>query len=425
MPIKLKAYVAIIILLGTAFFVFTLNQAYEVDVVGLIVFTLLSIIAESLVIVTRGQRALSVGFVIALAAIMLFGVPEAAWITSLGIMLRIIRHEGKIFHPFNFPIEKTLFNGANIALSAGLAGLCYEYLGGTPGVIDLNSSIAAIFAAITAMIVYILVNAAIMSILMHLITGENFFSNFLNNIAWVIKDYIAMAPLAILMAIAYISYKIAGILIIFGPLLFARYSFKMYIDMRDIYIDTVKSLSQAVEAKDPYTNGHSRRVGEYACKLAERLGLSPKKVENLKIAAILHDIGKIGIDESILNKPGRLTEEEFEKIKQHPEIGVKIIKDIDFLKDASEIILSHHERYDGTGYPEGRKHKDIILEAQILSIADVFDALTSERPYRNAMTVEEALDIIEKGKGIQFDSKLADAFIKMVKDDKEMKKVAG
>jgi putative nucleotidyltransferase with HDIG domain len=199
----------------------------------------------------------------------------------------------------------------------------------------------------------------------------------------------------------------------------------MYIDMRDIYIDTVKSLSQAVEAKDPYTNGHSRRVGEYACKLAERLGLSPKKVENLKIAAILHDIGKIGIDESILNKPGRLTEEEFEKIKQHPEIGVKIIKDIDFLKDASEIILSHHERYDGTGYPEGRKHKDIILEAQILSIADVFDALTSERPYRNAMTVEEALDIIEKGKGIQFDSKLADAFIKMVKDDKEMKKVAG
>ncbi|HPD00941.1 MAG TPA: hypothetical protein PLA01_06280, partial [Acetivibrio sp.] len=231
MPIKLKAYVAIIILLGTAFFVFTLNQAYEVDVVGLIVFTLLSIIAESLVIVTRGQRALSVGFVIALAAIMLFGVPEAAWITSLGIMLRIIRHEGKIFHPFNFPIEKTLFNGANIALSAGLAGLCYEYLGGTPGVIDLNSSIAAIFAAITAMIVYILVNAAIMSILMHLITGENFFSNFLNNIAWVIKDYIAMAPLAILMAIAYISYKIAGILIIFGPLLFARYSFKMYIDM--------------------------------------------------------------------------------------------------------------------------------------------------------------------------------------------------
>ena len=425
MPIKLKAYVAAIVLLGTIFFVFTLNQAHEVDAVGLVIFTLLSVIAESMVIVTQGQRALSVGFIIGLAAIVVFGVPEAAWITSIGVMLRVVRHEGKTYHPFNFPIEKTLFNGANATISAGLAGLCYEALGAVPGTIDLNSSIAALIAVITAMVIYILVNAVIMSILMHLITGEKFFSNFINNMAWVVKDYLAMAPFAVIMAMAYANYKVAGILIFFIPLLFARYSFKMYIDMRSIYIDTVKSLSQAIEAKDPYTNGHSRRVGEYACKLAERLGLSPKKVENLKIAAILHDIGKIGIDESILNKPGRLTTEEFDKIKQHPEIGVKIIKDIDFLKDASEIILSHHERYDGTGYPEGRKYKDIILEAQILSIADVFDALTSERPYRNAMTVEEALDIIEKGKGNQFESRLADTFIRMIKDDKEMKKVAG
>ena len=425
MPSKLKAYVAIIILLGTSFFLYTINQAHDFDVVGLVVFTLLSIIAESLVIVTQGQRALSVGFAIGLAAIILFGVPEAAWITSLGIMFRVIRHEGKLFHPFNFPIEKTLFNGANATLSAGLAGLCYESLGATPGIIDLNSSIISIIAISAAMIVYILVNAVIMSILMHLITGENFFNKFYKNIAWVVKDYFAMAPLAIIMAIAYSNYRIVGILILFGPLLFSRYSFKLYIDMKNIYIDTVKSLSQAVEAKDPYTNGHSIRVGEYACKLAEKLGLSPKRVENIRIAAILHDIGKIGVDESILNKPGRLTMEELDKIKQHPEIGVKIIKDINFLKDVSAIILSHHERYDGTGYPVGRKHGDIILEAQILSIADVFDALTSERPYRNAMTVKEAIDIIEEGKGTQFDCKLADTFIKMIKDNKEMKRVAG
>ncbi|HYE11196.1 MAG TPA: HD-GYP domain-containing protein, partial [Patescibacteria group bacterium] len=298
----------------------------------------------------------------------------------------------------------------------------YESLGATPGSIDINSSILAIVAAI---IVYILTNAVIMSVLMHLITGENFFKNFYKNIAWVVKDYFAMAPLAILMAVAYINYRIVGVLLFFGPLLFARYSFKLYIDMRSIYLDTVKSLSQAVEAKDPYTNGHSIRVGDYACQLAERLGLSSKRIENLKIAAILHDIGKIGVDESILNKPGRLTEEEFDKIKQHPEIGVKIIKDIDFLQDVSRIILSHHERYDGTGYPEGRKNENIVLESQILSLADVFDALTSERPYRNAMTVEEAIEIIENGKGSQFDYKLADAFIKMVKDNKELRGIAG
>lgn len=419
---KLKAYVAIIILLGALFFLYTINRTYNIDVVGLVIFTLLSIVAESLVIVTPGQRALSVGFAIALAAIMVFGVSEAVWITSIGVMLRIVKHDGKIFHPLNFPIEKTLFNGANIIISVGLAGLCYEILGGVSGTIDINTSALAIISSI---IVYILTNAVIMSILMHLVTGEKLLSNFSKDIVWVIKDYFAVAPLGILMAIAYMNYSIIGVLMFFGPLLFARYSFKLYIDMRRVYIDTVKSLSQAIEAKDPYTNGHSQRVGEYSCQLAERFGLSPKRIENLKIAAILHDIGKIGIDESILNKPGRLSEEEFDKIKQHPEIGVKIIKDIDFLKDVSGIILSHHERYDGTGYPEGREHRDILLESQILSLADVFDALTSERPYRSSMTLEEALEIIENGKGSQFDCKLADTFIKMIKEDKELNRIAG
>ena len=422
---KLKAYVAAIITLGIVFFLLTFNRSTNVDMQGVLVFACLSVIAESLIIPTPGERALTVGFAIGYAAILVFGIPEAAWIASIGIMFRTVKPGDKRLYVFNYPIYKTLFNGANIVLSAGLAGLCYESLGATPGIIDLNSSILAVVAIVASMIVYILTNAVIMSILMHLITGENFFSNFCKNIAWVVKDYFAMAPLAIIMAIAYINYRIVGVLLFFGPLLFARYSFKLYVDMRNIYIDTVKSLSQAVEAKDPYTNGHSIRVGEYACGLAERLGLSPKRMENLKIAAILHDIGKIGVEESILNKPGRLTEDEFDKIKQHPEIGVKIIKDIDFLKDVSRIILSHHERYDGTGYPEGRKIENIVLESQILSLADVFDALTSERPYRNAMTVEEAIEVIENGKGSQFDYKLADAFIKMIKENKELKRIAG
>lgn len=425
---KTKVYVAIIIVLGFVFFLYTFNDVQNIDSIGVLTFAVLSTIAESLLIPTPGERGLSVGFAIALSAILVFGSPEAAWISSIGIMLRIMRKEGKIYHIFNFPIHKTLFNGANIILSAGLASLCYEKLGATPGTLDLDSSTHAIIAIMTiiaSIIVYILVNAVIMSILMHLITGENFFGNFYKNVTWVVKDYFAMAPLAILMAISYMNCSIVGVVLSFGPLLFARYTFKMYIDMRNIYIDTVKSLSQAIEAKDPYTNGHSQRVGEYACSLAEKLGLPPKRTENLKIAAILHDIGKIGIYESILNKPGKLTEEEFSIIKQHPEIGVKIIKNIDFLKDVSKIILSHHERYDGTGYPEGRKYEDIILESQILSVADVFDALTSERPYRGAMTVDEALEIIEDGKGRQFDYKLADSFIKMIKENKELKSIAG
>jgi len=421
MSYKLKAYVAFIILVGAGFFVYTLGFMQEVDIAGVVLFSILSIIAESMIIPTPGERALSVGFAIGLAAIVIFGVPEAMWITSLGIMLRTVKPGDKRLFVFNYPLYKTFFNGANIALSSGLSGLCYIYFGGHPGVIDLNSTVYAIVASI---IVYILVNAIIMSILMHIITGEGFFKNFFKNIVWVVKDYFSMAPLGILMAVAYINYGIVGVLLFFGPLLFARYSFKLYIDMRKMYIDTVKSLSQAVEAKDPYTNGHSMRVGKYSCRLAERLGLSEKRIENLRIAAELHDIGKIGIEEGILNKPGRLTDNEYDRIKLHPEIGVKIIKDISFLKEASKIILNHHERYDGTGYPEGRKNEEILLESQILSLADVFDALTSERPYRSAMTVEEALQIIENGKGSQFDYKLADAFITMVREEKELMQFA-
>jgi putative nucleotidyltransferase with HDIG domain len=381
----------------------------------------LSIIAESLIVLTPGESGLSVGFAVALSAIMIFGIPEAMWISTLGIMLRTLKLGEKRVHILNYPLSKTLFNAANIALSSGFAGLTYVYLGGVPGTIDLKSTAYAVVASI---LVCLLVNAIIISILMHYLDGSNIFNNFFGDLPWTIKDYFSVAPLGILMAVAYISYGVMAVLLFFIPLLYARYSFKLYFDMKQIYIDTVKSLSQAVEAKDPYTNGHSMRVGRYSCKLAERLGLSKKRIENLRIAAILHDIGKIGIEEGILNKPGRLSDEEYDRIKQHPEIGVKIITDINFLADAAKIIISHHERYDGTGYPAGRKVGEILLESQILSLADVFDALTSERPYRSAMTVEEALEIIENGKGSQFDYKLADAFIKMVKEDKELMQFA-
>ena len=169
---RMKAYVAIVILAGAAFFVYTLRFMQDVDIIGVLLFSVLSIIAESLLILTPGERGLSVGFAIGLAAIVIFGVPEAIWIASIGIMLRIIKKDGKTLHFFNYSFYKTLFNGANIALSSGLAGLCYMSFGGVPGTIDLNSTA---YAIISSIIVYILVNAIIMSILMVFITGQGFF----------------------------------------------------------------------------------------------------------------------------------------------------------------------------------------------------------------------------------------------------------
>lgn len=422
MPKKLKLYVGVIIVLGISFLIYTFNRDRAVDVSGIVFFLFLSVTAESLAIPTPNKRGgISVGFAIGFTALLVFGIPEASWIASIGIMLRVVNINNKYVHIFNTPIYKTLFNGSNIVLSSGLAGLCYEALGGTPGQMDFIS----ILPMLSSIVVYIIVNATIMSILMTILSKDKLFKVLYTNIMWVVKDYFALAPLGIIMAIAYMNYGIIGVLLFFGPLLMARYSFKMYVDMRDIYLDTVKALCQAVEAKDPYTQGHSQRVSELAYKLGERLNLSHRDLENLKMAGMLHDIGKIGIDEKILNKPGRLTEEEYGKIKLHPAIGSKIIQEIDFLRQSADIILSHHEHFDGTGYPDGKSESEISIESCILCVVDVYDALTSERPYRNAMTKEEALAIIERESGTLFNPLVAQEFSNMMDDKREVEKFAG
>lgn len=420
MPKKLKLYVASIILVGFIFVLCTVGRIGFHDIRGIIFFILLSISAESLLIPTPNQRGISVGFAVSLMIILTLGAVQAALISSIGVMFRVFENGGKRYHIFNTPIYKNLFNGSNIMLSSGFAGFCYEALGGVPGEVGIHS----VLPMLMAIIVCILTNATIMSILMAMLCSDKLFKVWYTNVMWVIKDYFALAPLGIIMAIAYLNYDIFGVLLFFGPLLLARYSFKMYVDMKKIYVDTVKALCQAVEAKDPYTQGHSMRVCDWACKLGERMGLSRKRMENLKIAAMLHDVGKIGIDEHILNKPGQLTEEEYNKIKQHPVIGAKIIQEVNFLKDAANIILSHHERFDGSGYPEGIKSEEICIESGILCVVDVFDALTSDRPYRKAMTVEEALSVIERDTGSFFNPKIAKEFVKIIKEEKRLNRIA-
>ena len=180
------------------------------------------------------------------------------------------------------------------------------------------------------------------------------------------------------------------------------------------YLQTVMSLANSIEAKDPYTRGHCQRVMEISCELARAMGLSEEDVEDLRYAAILHDIGKIGISASILNKQEKLTEEEFNEIKKHPSIAYNILKDIDFLKNGLYGVLQHHERYDGKGYPNGLKKDEISIFGRILCVADAFDAMTSDRPYRKGMSMEDAIKELERCKGTQFDPEIVDVLISMV-----------
>ncbi|MDD5287802.1 MAG: CHASE2 domain-containing protein [Dehalococcoidales bacterium] len=183
----------------------------------------------------------------------------------------------------------------------------------------------------------------------------------------------------------------------------------------DGYKSTIRALAAAIDAKDHYTRGHSERVTELALMGAKSLNMSLEEMEILEYAGILHDVGKIGIPDNILSKPGRLTKEEFEIIKQHPRLGANIITGIPFLEEARSLALHHHEKYDGTGYPDGLKGTDIPFGARLLAVADAFDSMTTDRAYRAAMSIEDALGELHKHRGTQFCPVAVDAFVSALK----------
>lgn len=189
---------------------------------------------------------------------------------------------------------------------------------------------------------------------------------------------------------------------------------RLYHNIRDNYLKTIRAFALAVEAKDEYTHGHSENVMKYTVVLARRLGLPDHELELVKYAGLLHDIGKIGISETILNKTARLTEQEFEEIKKHPELGARIISDVPFLKSLVPMVLHHHEFYNGNGYPQGISGTAIPFGARILSVADAYEAMTSDRPYRKSLSQEVAVGILLEERGKQFDPQVVDAFIEIL-----------
>jgi len=180
-------------------------------------------------------------------------------------------------------------------------------------------------------------------------------------------------------------------------------------------LSTIYALAATVDARDHYTHSHSKKVNEYAVALAEALNLGQLEISRLSTCAFLHDIGKIGISDEILNKPGKLTKKEWEAIKVHPQLGAAIASHVRHLAPCIPGIRYHHERYDGNGYPEGLKGEDIPLEARILAIADAFAAMTSERRYSNTLSYEQALEEMKRGVGTQFDPNLAEVFVSVAK----------
>jgi len=189
---------------------------------------------------------------------------------------------------------------------------------------------------------------------------------------------------------------------------------RLYEDLRSTYMRTIRVLAQAIDARDHYTHSHSKNVSRYSAAIANEMGLSTRQIENISDACELHDLGKIGVEDSVLTKTTKLNAQEWEQIKKHPAIGAKILEPLTFLNDVIELVRQHHENYDGSGYPEARAGDNIIIGARIIHVADAYEAMRSARSYRQIpLTREEAIAEINKNSGTQFDPQVVKAFLRI------------
>jgi HD-GYP domain-containing protein (c-di-GMP phosphodiesterase class II) len=192
---------------------------------------------------------------------------------------------------------------------------------------------------------------------------------------------------------------------------------RLYEELRETFYGTTLALAETLEKRDPYTSGHVQRVRDYSMAIGRRLALSPQELETLQLSAILHDIGKIGVRDNVLLKPGRLDPEELAAMNQHPKHAAEILQHVKYLQASIPGVKGHHEKLDGTGYPDGLKGEEVSLFARIIAVADTFDAMTTDRPYRKALSHDTAFAELRKGSGTQFDTAVVEAFISACKEE--------
>ena len=419
LPLKLKVFlisIYIITIIALVLFVAqTPFQLYIYSYGNVIFFIILVALTESCTVIFRNV-SFSTGFSIELASYMLFGPYIALFVIILGFTVRVLKVENGYKHIFNTPIYGTFFNYCILILSILFSNYVYLMYGGTYFIDKLSNNI---FQIILFSLVFFIVNTAVISSLSSLMTNKNILYVFLGNIKIAVLNILVMAPSGILVAYVFNLYSYGGVIFVLFPIVLARYTFSLHIQTKSQYIETVDALMLAMEARDKYTEGHSKRVAEISTSIAKQLRYNDWKIEQLNMAALLHDVGKIGIDDQILNKPGKLTKEEFDTIKTHPQIGYNILKDIKNLESILPIVRNHHERYDGGGYPDGKRADELSLDVFIIQLADSIDAMSTNRPYRDALQPDEVLEEVKKHSGTQFHPKVVEAYFKMLGKQKK------
>ena len=368
-------------------------------------------ICRSFPISIRDNEVLDLSVISVLAVYLTQGAVAAVttYMVSTLITLDSAGEDKKVSHIFSIGPQKLCFNEATIILSIIIpAALIHILCKWTPGDISLPASLlpTMLFSLLTFVI------NGLLQMTMFCINGMITAGDMAHMMLGLTPNVIAAMPMGLVIALGYSTEsKIWVVFLMLFPLLLARYAWKLYLDSEKARSNLVTAFIHSIEAKDKYTQGHSERVAEYATQIARRMRMGRRQVMMIHQGAVLHDIGKIGITDNILNKPDQLDEYEFKVMATHPLVGEKILKEVGLEKEVLEMVRCHHERIDGTGYPNGIKGEALSLATRILCVADAYDAMTSDRPYRLGMPVEEAVGILRAGKGSQFDPEVVDAFI--------------
>lgn len=381
--------------------------------VGAIAILLFSVATEMLpVSLLRGGAQVTMGFPIVCTVIALYGTVPAIAVDSLPTLLA-----GALLNP-SYPLSHRLrwgvFNAAQSALSAGAAALAYHKL--YAGSADFLAG-RFLVALMVAAVVYLLLNALLVSVASALYNQEPFSNIWQYLLRIVVPTYVLLMPLSILLILLLRAYHVAGFLLVAVPFLAARECFRQRIQQIRNYRETIRALGLLVQHTHPYTSGHLQRASQMAMSVATRLGVPARHIDLLPEAAALHDLGKVGVDEAVLNKLTPLTDADWQMIRTHPLKGSEVVSGIKHLGPVALWIALHHERPDGKGYPFGLKLGEIPIEAHIIAVVDAFDAMVGDnekgeqRPYRKPKSVEEAIEELQKGAGTQFHPEVVKAFV--------------
>lgn len=421
-----RLYIALVVLAGASAIAHSLYELVANPISNRwVILALLTLLTGSFNVKVPSINAyISVSEAFVFASILLFGTPAgtATVLIECFVILLWMKREARLIH-------RVLFNMAAPAVAVWVAGTAFYLLSGIEPYSKAFTPLPTLFVPLLAFTaLYFLINSWLVALAVGLENNRSPAHIWWKNFAWLSVNYFSGASVAALI-VTYTKQLDFSSLAVIVPLLVVSYltfrtamgraedSYNHLAELNRLYLSTIETLAMAIDAKDQITHGHIRRVQTYAVGLATRMGISDDKLlKAIEAAALLHDMGKLAVPEHILNKPGKLTPAEFEKMKLHASIGADILSAIAFPYPVVPIVRHHHENWNGTGYPDGVKGVDIPIGARILSVVDCFDALTSDRPYRARLSDDDAIAILMARRGSMYDPLVVDTFVKVHRD---------